>query len=67
MLGERIGDGQDMTARPESDGRLWPRFRPGGEAAVELTQPCDCDRAVSLREGFERDVELRGETKARRL
>src|SRR5512132_779921 len=66
MLGKRVGNGQDMTARPESDGHLWPRFRPGAEAAVQLTQPRDCDSAVSLREGFERDVELRGETKARR-
>ena len=65
MLGKRLGDDQDAAARPKSDGRLRSGVGSGGEAAVELTQPRDRDRAVSLREGLERGVELRGRTKAR--
>jgi hypothetical protein len=65
MGGERFGEAQDVSARAERDGCLSRTVGRGGEAVVELTQPCDCDRSVSLREGPKRGVELRGDTKPR--
>src|SRR3954463_8454936 len=60
MFGKRLGDDQDTTAHTERDGCLRPGVGTGGEAAGELTQLRDCNRAVSLRDGLKRDVELRG-------
>jgi hypothetical protein len=66
MFGKRFGDDQDAAARSKRDRCLRPGVRTGGQAAIEFTQPCDCDRAVCLREGRERGVELCGLSKARR-
>src|SRR5262245_39331761 len=65
MRGKRLGEAQDVSARAERDGYLRRAVGSGGETVVELTQPRDCDRAVSLREGPQRGVELRGNTKPR--
>ena len=60
MFGKRLGHDEEAAARPK-DGVV-PRTLGGigSEAVIELMQPCDCGRAVSLREGRECGVELGG-------
>src|SRR5215813_13315292 len=65
MRGKRLGEAQDVSARAERDVCLRPAVGSGGEEMVELAQPRDCDRSVSLCEGPKRDVELRSDTKPR--
>ena len=60
MFGKRFGHDQDAAARPKDGGTLRTVVGIGGKSAVELMQPRDGGRAVSLREGRERRVELGG-------
>src|SRR5258707_7546401 len=65
MLGNRLGDDQDTTARPKSHGCLGAGFTRRGDAVVELTQLRDRFSAVSERDVIECGVELRGGSKVR--
>ena len=64
MFGKRLGHDEDAAARPKDGVVLRTLVGIGGEAVIELMQPCDCGRAVSLREGRERGVELGGSPEA---
>ena len=55
MLGKRLRDCKDEAARPES---CRGSARTSGERCVELSKPCGRDRAVALREGLKRRVEV---------
>ena len=65
VLGKCLGDNQDAPARAKCQGRLRRGVGIGSDALVELMQPRDRDRTVSLHEGLERGVELRDHPKAR--
>ncbi len=65
MLGKRLGDDQDATARAQRRGFVRARVGSRSELAIELTQPRDCDRTVSLRERRKGGVELRRRFNAR--
>ena len=66
MLGERLGDDKDAAACPKRGGcrRLPVGWR--GEPAIEMPQPCDRARAVSVREGGERRIERSRHAEVRR-
>jgi hypothetical protein len=48
VLGKRLGDDQDLTARAKCGGCLWIGVIIVSEAAIELTQPRYCDRAEEI-------------------
>src|SRR5882724_8021753 len=65
MFGERLADNQDTSARTQCRSFVRTSVGSGSELAIELTQPRDCDRAVSLRERRKRGVELHRRSTAR--
>jgi hypothetical protein len=65
MIRKRLGHDEDTAPRLKDGVGLRTLVGIGGEAVIELMQPCDCGRAVSLREGRECGVELGGRPEAR--
>jgi len=58
MFGERLADDQDTSARTQRRSFVRASVGSGSELAIELTQPRDCDRTVSLRERRKCGVKL---------
>ena len=61
MLGERLRDCKDAAARAQSELGLRPSTGTSGEEMVELSQACGRDRALAMRQGRERRVEVRAQ------